>query len=68
MSHTIWNELLIAHVDSLGHVNYAGLVNDSLKLNTYLDVLKSAHPNEVNWSKEERLAYWINAYNAFTVQ
>ena len=27
-----------------------------------------AHPNEQNWSKEEQLAYWINAYNAFTIK
>jgi Protein of unknown function, DUF547 len=68
VSHSIWNELVMAHVDSLGHVNYADFVKDSVKLNTYLDVLKSANPNETNWTKEERLAYWINAYNAFTVQ
>lgn len=68
VSHTIWNELVAAHVDTLGHVDYAAFVADSAKLNTYLDVLKAAHPNEANWNREERMAYWINAYNAFTVQ
>lgn len=68
VSHDIWNELLKSHVDTLGHVNYKGFVKDSLRLNEYLDLLKSSHPNETNWSKEERMAYWINAYNAFTVQ
>lgn len=68
VSHELWNELLKLHVDTLGHVSYKGFVKDSLRLNEYLAVLKSAHPNETNWSKEERMAYWINAYNAFTVQ
>ena len=25
-------------------------------------------PNEKTWSKEEQMAYWINAYNAFTIK
>ncbi|NND77434.1 MAG: DUF547 domain-containing protein, partial [Flavobacteriales bacterium] len=36
-------------------------------LETYLELLSSAHP-DLSWSREERLSYWINAYNAFTVK
>jgi len=31
-------------------------------------LLSNHHPNDKNWSEEEKLAYWINAYNAFTVK
>ena len=33
----------------------------------YLTLL-SDHPPGKNWSPEEKLTYWINAYNAFTVK
>ena len=28
----------------------------------------SSHPPAATWTAQERLAYWINAYNAFTIQ
>jgi hypothetical protein len=30
--------------------------------------LEENHPNDINWTRDEQLAYWINAYNAFTVK
>ncbi|NND07497.1 MAG: DUF547 domain-containing protein [Saprospiraceae bacterium] len=66
--HDVWNKLLSKHVDGDGWVDYLGFQQDSLVLNQYLDLLSSAHPNAKNWSRNERLAYWINAYNAFTVK
>jgi hypothetical protein len=68
VSHEIWDKLLQKYVDDRGLVNYEGFASDSLLLNQYLDLLRSNHPNSSNWSEEEQLAYWINAYNAFTVQ
>lgn len=68
ISHQNWTELLGKHVNAKGMVDYKGMIADSTALNTYLDLLSANHPNEKNWSKGERLAYWINAYNAFTVQ
>ena len=67
-SHELWNILLQKHVDSKGKVDYQGLQKDSLQLNRYLDLLRSNHPDENQWSKEAQMAYWINAYNAFTVK
>jgi uncharacterized protein YjcR len=26
------------------------------------------HPIEKHWSEDEQLAYWIDAYNAFTIK
>ena len=67
ISHEVFDDLLQKHVTAEGTVNYKGFIQDSLKFNTYLDLLKNNHPNDT-WSKDEQLAYWINAYNAFTVK
>ena len=68
VTHELWTTLVQKHVSEKGQVNYKGFIQDSLLLNRYLDVLRSAHPNDRFWSQDERLAYWINAYNAFTVK
>ena len=67
IDHNIWNGILKDYVDDIGAVNYQEIQKDSLRLNQYLKVVSSNHPNDKNWSKNEQLAYWINAYNAFTV-
>jgi hypothetical protein len=66
-SHAEWNTLLGKYVDHNGNVNYKGFKKDSAALNTYLDILaKNAPTNQ--WSKPEKLAYYINLYNAATVK
>ncbi len=67
ISHTIWNTLLVKNVSASGKVNYKGFISSKADLQQYLDLL-SANPPASSWPKNERLAYWINAYNAFTVK
>ena len=67
ITHEAWTALLDAHVSESGQVNYAGFVQDSVALNAYLDRLATHHPND-SWTSNQKKAYWINAYNAFTVQ
>lgn len=67
IDHTKWNELLIKHVDANGKVNYKGFIKDKTKLEAYLKTLSAQKPSS-SWSKNEQLAFWINAYNAFTVK
>jgi len=67
-SHEKWTDLLQKHVHSNGFVDYRGFIEDSLLLNEYLSVLSDSAPNPKKWTEAERLVYWINAYNAFTVQ
>ncbi len=67
ITHEIWNGLLKKHVSSKGIVSYKGFQEDRDTFEAYLKLLRNNHPNEGNWSREERLAYWINAYNAFTI-
>ncbi len=66
-SHDIWNNLLQKHVDKDGFVDYKGIIKDKDKFQQYLDLL-SSHPPGPKWTKEQKMAYWINAYNAFTVK
>lgn len=67
LSHTGWDELLKKYVSSTGKVNYSGFKKDIAKLQTYLDLLTD-NPIQPSWSRNEKMAYWINAYNAFTVK
>lgn len=65
--HSAWETLLQKHVTVEGKVNYAGFKADKAKLQAYLDQL-AAHPVQADWSRAEKMAYWINAYNAFTIK
>ncbi len=68
ISHAAYDAILKDYVDEQGLVDYQGLLKDSARLNDYLAQLSAGHPNDANWSKDEQLAYWINAYNAFTLK
>jgi len=66
--HSLYNTLLQKNVTEDGKVNYKGVIKDSTLLNQYLAVLSKNPPNEKTWTREEQMAYWINAYNAFTIK
>lgn len=65
--HSSFDQLLRKYVNSKGNVNYAGLKADKAKLNAYLKTLID-QPIQDSWSRNEKLAYWVNAYNAFTLK
>lgn len=65
--HQTWNQLLQRYVSANGRVNYEGFLKDRDQLHRYLDELAAGIPDD-NWSQAEALSYWINAYNAFTVE
>jgi len=65
--HSAWTELLDLYVTETGKVNYKGFIEDKVRLEEYLNTLSSFPPGE-NWRTQDKLAYWINAYNAFTVK
>ncbi len=64
--HTLWQFLLQQHVDDKGQVDYQGFLTDRQILEGYLKILKEDQPAQT-WSKNEKLAYYINLYNAYTV-
>lgn len=67
LTHKEWNTLLNKHVDEAGNVDYKGFKSEEKALNEYLTVLSKNHPDN-SWKRNDRLAFWINAYNAFTVK
>ena len=67
-NHDAWTTLLQNHVDENGKVNYQGFIRDKAKLESYLNTLSNTPPDRATWTEAEQLAYWINAYNAFTVK
>ena len=66
-NHQVFNQLLNKHVDDSGWVDYEGFKSDIKQLDSYLSEL-SKQTNIDNWSRNEQMAYWINAYNAFTIK
>ena len=68
ISHALWDAELKTYVSDEGWVDYAAWVQDTAALVDYIELLASHHPNDANWSDDEQLAYWINAYNAYTVK
>ena len=68
VDHSTFDALLKKYVSSTGEVNYKGFLEDQTTFDRYLALLSATPPNKNTWSKEEQLAYWINAYNAFTIK
>ena len=67
-THSAWTRVLAAHVRD-GWVDYAGLHRRPEALDAYLASLAAPRPEEFrSWSEKEQLAFWINAYNAWTVR
>ncbi|WP_370176555.1 DUF547 domain-containing protein [Leeuwenhoekiella palythoae] len=66
IDHSAWDALLKKHVNANGMVDYNGFNKDRGALNKYLTQLSSYSPNS-DWSVQELLAYYINLYNAYTV-
>lgn len=73
-SHAAWTALLRKHVvvqrgGQASQVRYAAFAADRAALKAYLDAL-SAVPEATfaAWSRAQRMAFLVNAYNAFTVE
>ena len=65
--HDLWETQLQAFVSTDGRVNYPAWSKKRHLLDNYIQALSEATPQS-NWQKNDILAYWINAYNALTVQ
>ena len=65
--HVGLDTLLQKYVSETGRVNYKGLKSEKAALYAYCQLL-GEHPVQDTWTREEKMAYWINAYNAFTLR
>lgn len=68
-THAAWSGLLARRVVD-GRVDYAGFArDDSAALDRYLATLSGTCADDyARWPRADRIAFWINAYNAFTVR
>ncbi len=65
--HSTWTVFLNNYVSPTGNVHYKAIKANENELTTYLNQLSEIRPDS-SWTKNETLAYWINAYNAFTIK
>ncbi|GJM16399.1 MAG: DUF547 domain-containing protein [Thermodesulfobacteriota bacterium] len=67
-SYSTYNSLLNEYVDK-DSVNYQGFIDSRAQFETFLRTIGSVNENDYEgWSEEQKLAFWINAYNAFTLK
>ncbi|MCZ6597999.1 MAG: DUF547 domain-containing protein [Planctomycetota bacterium] len=65
--HTAWTQILRAHVTD-DTFDYAALKKNTSQLKAYLRELRAVTPEKLKgWTKEQRFAFWINVYNAHTI-
>jgi len=64
-NHNRWNTILEQYVTEAGNVDYQKIRADK-ELDIYIDALSQNMPTDA-WTKQEKLAYWINTYNALTI-
>lgn len=68
IDHQAWSEVLATNVHG-DTFDYKALKKDPSKLDLYLRSLEGVKPDEfAKWSRNERFAFWIDAYNAYTVK
>lgn len=66
LTHADFGRVLQRYVNPDGWVDYDGLARNRRELNGYLQQLASAQPAMFPTDRD-RLAFWINAYNAYTL-
>jgi hypothetical protein len=66
--HKSWSAILGRHVRE-DTFDYKALKKDRAQLDAYLSTLESVKADDFAlWNKSRRFAFWINAYNAYTVK
>ncbi len=65
--HRPLDEILDLYVRD-GHVYYRALTSDRRRLDRYVASLNVPREVHDKWSRDQQLAFWINAYNAFVIR
>lgn len=63
----VFDALLKKNVTNEGVVDYKNILKNKEKLDVYVHYLAKTSP-EYSWSDNQKKAFWINAYNAYTIQ
>jgi len=67
VDHSAFDRVLKKYVNGQGLVNYKALKADPKEFNQYLELL-SKNPPTGRAGKADQMAYWMNAYNAYTIK
>jgi hypothetical protein len=65
-----WTKVTTTYVDGKGEVDYARLLKERAPLDEFVALLAAVGPKsrpDLFKTKEDQLAYYVNAYNAFTM-
>ena len=65
------DSVLNKYVDSAGLVDYQSIIDNPYNINEYLNFIKNVSPQShpgLFPSKNDKLAYWINTYNALVIK
>jgi hypothetical protein len=69
MNYAAYAAALQHYVNDDGLVNYKGLKAKSTDLDAFTTALAALEPTVYDrWSDKDKIAFWLNAYNAFTLQ
>lgn len=61
--------VLSTHVNQPGLVNYREIKTNPQRLNSFLAALAEVSPETYQkWGEPEKIAFWVNAYNALTLK
>lgn len=64
-----FEHIFTTYVDEAGNVDYQTLRRKRADLIPLLRKLNDLHPAEImSWSRKEKMAFWINAHNIFTLK
>lgn len=68
VDHTVFDQILQTFVKN-GLVNYKALKSNRSQLENYLKQIEQVNPSDFeNWTKDVKMAFWVNAYNAITIE
>ena len=65
VDYTLWDRVLKTYVDNKGLVDYRGLKNNDVDLKQFIEIIENTNVDELD--KEEQKSFWINVYNALTM-
>lgn len=61
-----FDALLQEHISETGVVDYKTMLKNKASLQNYITYLVETNP-DTSWSDDKTKAFWINAYNAYTI-
>jgi len=67
VDYSIWAMMLQMYVDKEGNVDYSGFKKKEKVFDEFLKNLSNARFSG-SWTVKDRIAFWINVYNAYTIK